>query len=127
MKIRKSELKSLVEGIYKFKGDYIVMGTENVTKIVHHPIPKITRKQDGKAGFPNYLKGFEDYYNVRDILGATYYLLKDEYDDENRPEYEIEVTSQIVDIRLTKRGREECERRFNIHKKNMEKYARLLG
>lgn len=127
MKVKKSELKSLVEGIYRFKGDYIVVGTEEVKKIVHHPIPIITRIQDGKADFPNYLKGFEDYYNVKNILGATYYLLKDEYEDDNRPEYEIEVTSQIVDIRLTERGRKECERRFNIHKKNMEKYARLLG
>ncbi len=126
MKVKKSELKSLVEGIYRFKGDYIVVGTENFTKTIHHPIPGVTRRRDGKDGLPDYLKGFENYYRTSDYFGMIYYCIKDEY-KENRPEYEIEVTSQIVDIRLTEIGRKECERRFNIHKKNMEKYARLLG
>lgn len=106
--------------------DYKVLGSEKVTKTVRHKIPECTGYY--AKGFPHYLKGFENYYEQRKCFGLTYYGIKKEYEDKSkRPEYEIKVTYELFDIELTEQGKEECERRLNLHKKNMERYALLLG
>ena len=129
MKMTRTQLASLVKSTktgYRDTGDYIVLGSEKVSKIIHQTIPECTGNR--LSGFPNYLKGFEDYYEKRTYFGFTYYNIKKEYEDKSkRPMYELEITYNLLDIELTERGKKECERRFNIHKRNMEKYAYLLG
>lgn len=110
--------------------DYKVLSSMKVTKTVRHKIPKDSSRRDNKGGLPDYLKGFEDYYDEWRWCDGRYryYTIKREYIDKAlRPEYEIEVTYELLDIELTEKGKKECERRLNIHKKNMERYALLLG
>ena len=125
MIVTNKQIMYLCDGNSKYT-DYKVLGTMKVTKTVHHKIPDCTGRYT--KGLPNYLKGFEDYYDERTSFGFTYYGIRKEYEDKSkRPEYEIEVTYELLDIELTEKGKKECERRLNIHKKNMERYALLLG
>ena len=71
--------------------------------------------------FPNYLKGFEDYYEG---LGACY-RLKREY-IENRPKYLVNIEYEVYDITPNKKLKKELERRKNMYKKLYEKYSAYL-
>ena len=123
MKVTNREIKSLCNwGKYV---DYRVVGVESVTKTVSHEIP-LTTGVIG-TGFPIYLFDFKDYYmNTNKYRRGGYWILKSEY-IENRPRYSITVTYNVLDVEFTEHGKEEIARRYNLHKRNMEKYARLMG
>lgn len=109
---------------------FTVINREEVEKVVSHKIPHETGYYNGE--FPKYLAGFEHCYEERHrknwfYSGHTpYWRLKPEYED-NRPLYTIKITYTELDITLTDEGREEVQRRYEIHKRNAEKYHRLLG
>lgn len=76
--------------------------------------------------FPNYLRGCESYYKEHKIgINSRYWVLKDKY-RENRPTYDWNITYTVYDIELTDEGKEEVERRYYMHLRNMEKYLRLM-
>lgn len=78
-----------------------------------------------KDGFPLYLKECKEYYNIPKHKWEMWEL-KEEY-RENRPTYSVTISYELIDIELTEAGKKEVERRYKIHKRNMEKYAKLLG
>lgn len=106
--------------------NYVVMEKETITKAKQCKIPYETWSNK----FPKYLKGFEQYYDkvtVKNYWGVEeYWKLKDEY-KENRPMYSIVLTYDLLTIELTEEGKTEVKRRYEMHKRNMEKYASLLG
>jgi len=123
MKVTNGEIRSLCK--WGKNTDYRVVGVESVTKTVSHEIP-LTTGVIGR-GFPIYLFGFEKYYtDTNRYKNGGYWILKSEY-IENRPRYSITVTYNVLDVEFTKHGKEEIARRYNLHKRNMEKYARLMG
>ena len=96
---------------------------EEVTKTVTPPVPY--RTYIGHH-FPNYLRGCESYYKEHKIgINSRYWVLKDKY-RENRPTYDWNITYTVYDIELTVEGKEEVERRYYMHLRNMEKYLRLM-
>ena len=121
-----SKIKTLNH--YNGPVNYVVMEKETVTKVKQCKIPYETWYH---TEFPKYLKGFEQYYNKvveKNFWGGVgeYWKLKDEY-KENRPMYSIVLTYDLLTIELTEEGKTEVERRYEMHKRNMEKYASLLG
>lgn len=128
MKVKYSILKNL--GAW-FNHDlyYTVIGKEEITKNISRNIPITTGF--GCSCFPSYLKGFEDYYNKeKQTWGSRITIcgwrLKSEY-LKNRPQYTISVTYTLYDVEFTKTGKDEIKRRYDIHKRNLEKYASLMG
>lgn len=111
----------------EFPKHYDVIRTEKVTKTFTKPVPYTAgwACNCDEDGFPKYLAGCKDYYNHPTHKWQPFQL-KPEYED-NRPTYSITITYEVLDIELTEEGRKEVERRYNIHKRNMEKYAKLLG
>ena len=106
--------------------DYVIVNRETVTKTVHHKIP--TTVGAFTTHFPEYLKGFEKYYNLNySEWGGTLYDsdIKPEYMF-NRPEYSYEVTYEVLDIELTEVGKKKVQFRYDLHKRNMEKYGAFL-
>lgn len=108
--------------------DYHIIGKEEVTRTVSHKIPLTTGFYE--QHFPKYLKGFEGCYNRHtDVYGRraiNRWTIKPEYIDD-RPHYSISVTYTEYEVEFTEKGKKEIERRYNIHKRNLEKYARLMG
>ena len=107
---------------------FITKGTEEKTITVQHKIPRVTGVFENH--FPNYLQGFEQYYDLvpmRAYLSVhNRWVIKPEY-EENRPLYSISTTIEILDIELTEEGKKEVQRRYELHKRNMEKYESLLN
>ena len=98
---------------------YNLIDTKTVTKTVERSIPTCT--EDNKK-FPTYLTGFAHCYN----RGAYVFTLKPEYQN-NRPKYSITVSYEVYTIEFTDIGRKEIARRYKIHKRNMDRYAKLMG
>ena len=127
MKTTYSNIKSLYYG--DFRGSYIkVNGREEKSITVTHKLPYTTGR--GCSELPSYLKGFEKYYNfIPYNSGWSYprfmWILKEGY-RENRPTYTFETTVEIFDVDFTENGKAELKRRYEMYKRNMEKYARLL-
>lgn len=99
---------------------YSIVSERMETKTVTNPIPYTTGIYESQ--FPTYLKGFEDYYEK--VSRFAPWRLKDK---KNRPCYTITVSYPVYDIKLKPNGEKEFQRRYQMHKRNMEKYARLLG
>lgn len=127
MKVKYSILKTL-DG-FNCPPSYTVISKEEVTKNISHNIPITTGFCCSRI--PSYLKGFEDYYNEEVQTWGSHttirgWRLKPEY-LENRPQYTISITYTLYDVEFTKKGKDEIKRRYNIHKRNLEKYASLMG
>ena len=80
--------------------------------------------------FPNYLKGFEKYYNVVKLPSffgkeRNYYELKEEYRN-NRPKYHITVTHPIYDVDITEKNLEYATGYFNRYTRLAKQYADLI-
>jgi hypothetical protein len=127
MKVTRKTLRTLIkERPYTDYGHYRILAEEKVTKEVQHPIPYYSNAV-GPNNFPEYLKGFEEYYKMGyHSPYTTQWILKPEY-KENRPKYTYKVTYTVYDIELTEEGQKEVERRYNMYLRLTEKYARLLG
>lgn len=127
MKVSKKVLDSLREEIKwgnHVLGDYRILRKEKVTKEVHHPIPY---RSYSDVGFAEYLRGFEEYYTMGyQTKYTTEWILKPEF-RKNRPNYAYTVTYTEYDIELTEDGRATVEGRYKMHRRLMERYARLLG
>lgn len=124
MKVTRSQIKTL-----SYWGSqtemYKVLDSETQVITVHHKIPQQTAANHGKIS--TYLKGYEKYYDLKKLrYNIEGFVLKEEYYN-NRPEYTYTTTCYVYDIELTDEGRKEVSRRYEIHKRNMEKYARMLG
>lgn len=130
MKTTRTQISTLNDVAWgRYDAHYWVNSRTEVTKEVRHKIPYEPGWFTNK--FPKYLAGFEDCYEMRYHTdwgkgSRPYWHLKPEYED-NRPLYTIKITYTELDITLTDEGREEVQRRYEIHKRNLEKYARLLG
>ena len=125
MKVTCSQIKNLYSS--GKHPQYKVLKEERKNVIVAHKIPFSTGFF--LNDFPNYLKGFEEYYEEKIVRFSRYtrryWELKPQY-KENRPSYTFEAISYVLDIELTEEGKKEIQRRYNIHKRNMEKYANLM-
>ena len=111
---------------YLWSQHYHIISEERVTEEFTKLCPKTTG-WNWDTDFPKYLAGCEKYYQPRtEKYGANQWELKPEY-RENRPTYKITITYTLYDVELTANGKREATRRYNIHKRNMEKYAKLLG
>ena len=109
-----------------FPKHYDVISTEKVTKTFQKLVPWTTMGNNcDEDGFPLYLAGCKEFYNKPTHRWGAW-TLKNEY-AENRPTYFITITYEAYEIELTPEGKKEVERRYKIHKRNMEKYAKLLG
>ena len=132
MKVSYSIIKTLrdYESKYRptvFPKHYDVISTEKVTKTITKRVPYTTGYYGDydENGFPKYLKGCEEFY-LKPNHKWEPWRLKPEYET-NRPTYSTTITYEVLEIKLTAEGKKEVERRYNIHKRNMEKYAKLLG
>lgn len=114
------KLKQFVNGVEKYS--YTI-----ATKVVTKPIPLETGYGDeyDEDGFPLYLKEFKKYYEKSRSYYWNPWKLQKEYID-NRPTYTIKVSYKTYDVEFNDFGKKEIERRYNIHKRNMEKYAKLM-
>lgn len=125
MKVTCNQIQNLYS--YGKHPHYKVLNEERKSVIVTHKIPFTAGTLTGF--FPSYLKGFEKYYEHKSIKFSRFkyecWELKPEY-KENRPSYTFEAISYVLDIELTEEGKKEIQRRYNIHKRNMEKYASLM-
>lgn len=101
-------------------GYYNILSSEEKTVEVLREIPFETGIFTDK--FPKYLKGYKKYYK-KQYCG---YCLKPQFIS-NRPLYAIVITYHLYDIELTESGRVEVQKRYEIHKRNMERYASLLS
>lgn len=72
--------------------------------------------------FPEYLKGFEKYYEK---CGCCLWCLKSKY-MWNRPTYTFTVTHPRFDVVLTKKGVEKVQQMVDFHKRMLKKYEKLL-
>lgn len=128
MKVSYSQIKYL--GCLRVAGHscdaYKVISHEPVIKMISKPVPYTTGLSCNcdEDGFPLYLAGYKEFYNK--LPHRWGWTLKNEY-AENRPAYSITITYEAYEIELTAEGKAEVERRYKIHKRNMEKYAKLLG
>ena len=104
--------------------DYNVVGRETVTRTIKARLPMSTcAAREG-----GYLEAYQDYYNESAWARYnpySYRYLKSEYVD-NRPTYDVEVTYDLLEVELTPRGRAKAQQRYEMHKRNMERYAKLL-
>lgn len=126
MKVTHSQVKYLTYW-RNFTHYYVVKSKEQKTITVQHKIPFVAGAFAPE--FPQYLKGFEHCYDSAQERAAfhTYnkWVLKPEY-AENRPLYSFTTTVEIMDIELTEEGKKEVQRRYELHKRNMDRYERLL-
>jgi hypothetical protein len=126
MKVTHSQVKYLTYW-RNFTHYYVVKNKEQKTITIQHKIPFVTGVY--APAFPQYLKGFEHCYDSAQERGCYYtynkWVLKPEY-AENRPLYSFTTTVEIMDIELTEAGKEEVQRRYELHKRNMDRYERLL-
>jgi hypothetical protein len=118
MRVTKKILNHLENWFNPF---YTIKGVEEVKKIVKHEIPFVTGVLHYK--FPEYLKGFEKYYERKN--GRGYFRLKEKY-QENRPQYEILISYKIYDIELTEVGKAVVESRNRQHERLAKMYSDLL-
>lgn len=112
---------------YLYCDAYKVISREPVIKMISKPVPHTAGWSCNcdEDGFPLYLAECKNYYN-RPAHKWQPFQLKPEYED-NRPTYSVRIAYEVLDIELTAKGKKEVERRYKIHKRNMEKYAKLLG
>lgn len=111
-----------------YEKDYIVNGTEYARKTLSKPIPYGTGVRyfhNGKRHIPDYLDGFEDYY---ECPKGTYdmYFLKREY-WENRPHYEITIEYLVYDVDLTDEGKKRIKDRYNHYSKIANRYKKVMS
>ena len=105
--------------------DYKIINKHEVTTTVTHPIPYTTgytTYRSKEAVIPDYLKGFEKYYDV----GHYSLRLKPEYRF-NRPTYTIDVKHTLYDVELTKLGVERVQECAKYYQRMAQEYTRFLG
>lgn len=120
MKLSKKEMRRL--GIYCYNS------VEPKTYEFNLPIPFETGWPTDK--FPNYLKGFENYYNTVTLpryfgKDSVYYELKEEYRN-NRPKYHITVTHPVYNVDVTEKNLEYANGYFNRYTRLAKQYADLI-
>lgn len=119
--VSKKNVQYLVHSRWEECNDYSIVATHEIKKTVTHPIPFSTDAfRFGRDG--GYLKDFANYYNPDTYFSA---MLKNEY-RENRPNYTIEIVYNLYDIELTERGAKKVRDRYELHRRNAERYAALL-
>ena len=104
--------------------DYRIVNKHEVTTTVTHPIPYstgYTTYRTKEAVIPDYLKGFEKYYDI-ERYGMR---LKPEYCS-NRPTYTIDVKHTLYDVEMTKLGKEYVQKRANYYQRMAQEYTRFL-
>jgi hypothetical protein len=105
--------------------DYKIINKHEVTTTVTHPIPHstgyVTYGRNPKSILPDYLKGFEQYYDA----GRYSMRIKPEY-RYNRPKYTIEVKHTLYDVELTKLGMEYVQERISHYQRLAQGFARFL-
>jgi hypothetical protein len=105
--------------------DYKIIDKHEVTTTVTHPIPYttgcVTYGRNPKSILPDYLKGFEQYYDA----GRYSMRIKPEY-RYNRPKYTIEVKHTLYDVELTKLGMEYVQERISHYQRLAQGFARFL-
>lgn len=110
-----------------FSYGYNIISREMVTKTITKPVPMTTGWGCSENEFPEYLKGCEQFYSYNHISRySADWELKPEY-RENRPTYSVEISYELVEVEFTPEGEKEIKRRYNIHKRLMERYGRLMG
>lgn len=106
---------------------YTVNSIEYKKKVITAFLPYETGKYEaGKVVFPDYLKGYEEYYDYR----YHCFNLKREYrlnGSKGRPTYTLEITYPVYDITFTPWGVETLESRYRSYKKLADEYGKLLG
>ena len=123
MKTTKSVLKSFCNYSKDYK-NYEIIDSEKVTRTVTHKIPFETTAF--YAGEKSYLSGFEAYYEKIDHYPfSPHWRLRSEY-VKNRPTYSIEITYNLLTVEFTEQGKERIKYRYELHRRNMEKYAKLM-
>lgn len=120
LNVRKRDLRNLSSY------DYNIVATHVIDrKTIHKPIPDCTSHY-GSHKLPDYLKGFEDYYDYK--FGRFY--LKKEYDrfyGGKTPEFALEVTIYTYDVELTEHGKAKVEARYEMYSKRALKYLALMA
>ena len=102
--------------------DYRIINRETVKRTVTRPLPFRTNALDEGE----YLHDYAQYY--REVPHHYGYILRDEYyRDEGRPTYEIEISYELLEVELTERGMTKARKRYDFHKRNADRYAKLLG
>ena len=114
-------MKCTAKTLKSLNGCYEIVSEEKVTKVVTKHIPEMPGFFGG--GFPQYLKGFEEYYKH---YHSGWVLLPQYLDKVNRPCYTLEVLYTLYDVEFTSKGKELIQKRYDMHKHAMEKYAKLL-
>lgn len=121
--VSKKNVQYLKHSRWEKYNDYNVVATHEVKKTVTHPLPFSTCAFSfGRDG--GYLKGFASYYHQDEYRSATLWL-NNEY-REHRPNYTIEIVYNLYDIELTERGLKKVHDRYELHRRNAERYAALL-
>ena len=120
LNVRKRDLRNLWSSY-----DYNVVATHVIDrKTIHKPIPESTGHY-GSHKIPDYLKGFEDYYDYK--FGRFY--LKKEYNrfyGGKTPEFTLEVPICTYDVELTEHGRAKVKARYEKYNKLASKYLALM-
>ena len=104
--------------------DYNITDVEEKKTTVCHKLPYYTSVFYYNEN--SYLKGFEEYYEK---LKGSYgdYRLKNEYINiENRPVYSIDITYKVYTVVFTSFGKEKIKARYEMHKKQMERYTKMM-
>jgi hypothetical protein len=105
---------------YNEFSDYNVIGQRLVERTISRPLPFYTGF--GRCGhFPSYIVSFKYCYEK---WGGGW-RLKEGYRD-NRLLYSVDVQYWEYDIELTERGKEKLKWRYEMFKRNAEKYEKLL-
>lgn len=114
-------MKVTKKTLNKFYYDhYTTLGTETIHKTIVRPIPICTGSLWPKH-FPNYLKGYEQFYEEFFYC----YRLKEEYLN-CRPDYFIDITYKVYDIELTVEGKSRIEALHSKYQRLADKYSKLL-
>lgn len=120
--VRKHDLRNLCPW------DYTIVATHDLPAItITKPIPEHTGHKDY---FPEYLKGFEQYYDAPKYSWGCYEL-KREYRPwvnlKQRPSYTIQVVNKTYDVELTDAGKETVAKRYEYFSNQAAKYLKLMA
>lgn len=121
MELTWGQLKSLW-GNYQI----IILSRREETKTVYIKLPFYAGKLSDDSSFPKYLEGYEKCYRKSGGEWNDWVLTEEAKKFRDLIKVPFEVKINIYDVKITEEGKAEIQRRYNIHKRNMEKYAKLL-
>ncbi len=120
MELTWGQLKSLW-GNYQI----IILSRREETKTIYIKLPFHAGKISDYS-FPKYLEGYEKCYRKSEGKWNNWVLTEEAKKFRDLIKVPFEIKVNIYDVKITEEGKAEIQRRYNIHKRNMEKYAKLL-